>query len=610
MPTPQFGVRLLRFDNFELDLRTGELRKLGVRLRLQGQPLQVLAALLKRADDVVTLEELRALIWTTDTFVDFDHSLHNAVARLREVLGDSAERPRYIETLPRRGYRFIGQVEEVAPFEPPQRQLSRNGALRTQGSQDEPMATSGRPTDGASPLAESVAVLPFVNLSSHSENEFFADGITEDVIAHLAKIKALKVISRTSVMAFKKTDRSLREIAEKLGAATILEGSVRRDTNRVRIVAQLVDAATDEHIWSETYDRDLTDIFAIQTDVALNIANALRAELSKDEHTRVNRWPTYNLDAYDLYLRGRHWFFRYTEEGFQRTIVAMDGAIALDPSFAKAWACIAETHAEFCIEGFVGGSPEERIMLAKAAVARALEIDEALAEAHGILGLIRFVFDFDWVGAERELLKAIELCPGSAEVHDYYGWLCYSLERYDDALREVRRAQELDPMVTVSDVATTLLRAGRNEEALDEARRMVVIEPMSPRCHSIFGWALIFNGDHAAGVASLERSMALAPCSTLFQAQLGQAHALTGNLEKARTILEELHDRATREFVSPYHFAYVYAGLGEADSAIDWLERAYEGHSGFIFGVKGSFLFRNLRSHPRFESLLRRMHLA
>jgi hypothetical protein len=218
-------------------------------------------------------------------------------------------------------------------------------------------------------------------------------------------------------------------------SCTILEGSVRRDTNRVRIVAQLVDAATDEHIWSETYDRDLTDIFAIQTDVALNIANALRAELSKDERTRVNRWPTYNLDAYDMYLRGRHWFYRFTEEGFRRSIVALDGAIALDPRFARAWAGIAETHAEFCIEGFVGSSPEESIMQAKAAVGRALEIDQELAEAHGILGLIRFVFDFDWAGAEREFLKAIELCPGSAEVHDHYSWLCASLERYDDAMR-------------------------------------------------------------------------------------------------------------------------------------------------------------------------------
>ena len=254
--------------------------------------------------------------------------------------------------------------------------------------------------------------------------------------------------------------------------------------------------------------------------------------------------------------------------------------------------------------------PTESIALAKSAVAKALEIDEELAEAHGILGLIRFAFDFDWAGAEQELLKALELCPSHAQIHDYYGWLCYSLERYDDALREVRRARELDPIIIQSDVAATLLRADRNEEALDEARRMVMIESGSPRCNSMLGWALIFNGDHAAGIASLERSVALAPGLTMFQSQLGQAYAMTGNIEQARIILEELRDRATREFVSPYHFAYIHAGLGEADLAIDWLESAYEKRSGYIFGIKGSFLFRNLRGLPRFESLLRSMNLA
>jgi serine/threonine-protein kinase len=411
-------------------------------------------------------------------------------------------------------------------------------------------------------------------------------------------------------MVFKKSGLSLREISEKLGAASLLEGSVRRAGNRVRIVAQLVDAASDKHIWSETYDRDLTDIFAIQTDVALNIAIALRAELSKDERARVGRPPTYDLEAYDHYLRGRNWFYRYTEEGFRRSLVDFDAAIARDPGFALAWASIAETHAESCIQGFAGNSPGVTIRLARAAAVRALELDEELAEAHGISGLIRFAFDFDWPGAEREFLKVIELCPNSAEVHDHYSWLCASLGRYDDALREVRRARELDPLMIQSDVATTLLRAGRIEEALEEARRSLRDEPGAPRCHSILGWALIFHGDKAAGIASLEHAMALSPGATLFMSQLGQAYALTGNFERARAILEQLRDRATREFVSPYHLAYVHAGLGEADAAIDCLERAFEQRSGAIYGIRGSFLFKNLHSHPRFQSLLRKMNLG
>jgi len=459
------------------------------------------------------------------------------------------------------------------------------------------------------PPPASVAVLPFLNLSADAENEFFADGITEDVIAHLAKIRSLKVISRTSVMAFKKSDRSLREIGEKLGAATLVEGSIRRAGDRVRIVAQLVEAASDEHIWADTYDRYLTDIFAIQTDVALNIANALRAELSKDERTRVGQRPTYDIQAYELYLRGRNHFYRFSEEGFRSSLLDYDAAVARDPDFALAWASIAETHAESCISGFVGSSPEEAIRLAKAAAARALDIDQELAEAHGVSAFIRFVFDFDWLGAERDFLKAIDLSPGNADIHGHYSWMCGSLERHDDALREVRRARELDPLLIQSDVATALLRAGRIDEALEEALRSVHDEPGSPRCHSNLGWALIFKGDHAVGIASLERAVSLAAGAALFLSQLGQAYAMTGNAERAREILEQLRDRATREFVSPYHFAYVHAGLGEADAAIDWLECAFEKRSGAIYGIKGSFLFKNLRSHPRFVALLRRMNL-
>lgn len=610
MPVPAMPARVFRFDSFELDSRAGELRKSGTRLRLQGQPLQLLVILLESASVLVTREELKAQLWPADTFVDFDHSLYNAVARIREMLGDSAERPRYIETLSRRGYRFIGQVEEVKPVASATGHDKPGSATARDGVRASSALQPALSSDAIPLRPQSIAVLPFVNLSAESENEFFADGMTEDVIAHLAKIKALKVISRTSVMTFKKSDRSLREIGEKLGAATLLEGSVRRTGNRVRIVAQLVDAATDEHIWAETYDRDLTDIFAIQTDVALNIANALRAELSRDELTRLSRFPTSDLQAYDLYQRGRSCFYRYDAEGYRRGLMAFEGALARDPNFALAWASVAETHAGLCIDGFVDGSPDETIRLAKDAAAKAREIDEELAEAHCMAGLIRFVFEFDWADAEREFQRAIELSPGSAGTHVYYGWLCTSLERYDDALREYRIGRDLDPIVVQSGIATILLRSGRNEEALAEAQLAMRNDPEVPRCRSVLGWALIFCGDEAAGIAALEQATTLAPGTTLFLSQLGQAYAITGNVERAKEILDQLTDRATRENVSPYHFAYLHAGLGQADAAIDWLEQALEKRSGYIFGIRGSFLFRNLRNHPRFESLLRKMNLA
>jgi eukaryotic-like serine/threonine-protein kinase len=527
----------------------------------------------------------------------------SAIETMAAILHDKPEAPS------RRRHELSPSLDRVIA-----RCLEKERSARFQSARDlEFVLTTLTPAEtlhAVRPPTASVAVLPFSNLSADSENEFFADGITEDVIAHLAKIRSLKVISRTSVMAFKKSDRSLREIGEKLGAATVVEGSIRRAGNRVRIVAQLIDALTDEHIWADTYDRDLTDIFAIQSEVALNIANALRAQLSNDERARMVRQPTQDFAAYELYLRGRQWFCRFTEEGFRRSLIDYEAAVARDPSFALAWASMAQAYAEYCINGFAGGAPEDTIRNARAAAARALEIDGQLAEAHSISGFVRFVFDFDWPGAERDFLTAIELSPSSAEAHGYYSWLCTSLERYDDALREVRRARELDPILIQTDVATTLLRAGRIDEALEEARRSLRDDPAAPRAHSNLGWALIFRGDPAAGIASLEHASALSPESTLFMSQLGQAYAVTGNVERARKILQQLHDRAIHGFVSPYHFAYVYAGLGEADTAIDWLERAFERRSGAIYGIKGSFLFRNLRSHPRFKSLLQKMNLT
>jgi adenylate cyclase len=578
---------IYRFGPFELRERTRELYKNGIRLRVRPQPFQILLALLAGSGDIVSREELRRLLWSAETFVDFEHGLNTAIRELRGLLNDSAGEPRYIETLPRVGYRVIVPVTRVAPVH----------------------AAKEKEKNAATPVA-SVAVLPFVNLSTDPENELFADGITEDVITHLAKIKSLKVISRTSVMTFKKRDGGLREIGERLGASTLLEGSVRRAGTRVRIVAQLIDCATDEHLWAETYDRELTDIFGIQTDVALKIATALRAELSHDERSRVGRPPTDDFAAYELYLRGRNWFHQYTEEGFRRSLLDYHAAVDRDPGFALAWASIAWAHTELCIGGSVGKSPEEAIALAKKAATQALVIDPELGEAHGISALIQFAFDFDWEGAERSFLRAIELSPGSAEALQHYGWLCSSLGRHDDALRQLRRAREVDPLVIPTDVVTHLLRAGRIGEGLEEARKSAREQPGTPRCHSVLGWALIFSGEEAAGIASLERAVALSPGATLFLSQLGQACALGGDAKRARQILDEMHERSAREFVSPYHFAYVYAGLGEADAAIDCLERAFERRSGAIYGIKGSFLFRNLRDHPRFKSLLRRMNLS
>jgi TolB-like protein/Tfp pilus assembly protein PilF len=469
-------------------------------------------------------------------------------------------------------------------------------------------AGRGATDDGSGTVEPSVAVVPFLNLSPDPENEYFADGITEDVILHLSKIHALKVISRTSVMPFKKRGQSLREIGEKLGATTLVDGSVRRDGDRVRVVAQLVDAATDRHLWAETYDRELTDIFAIQTDVAFQIASALKAELSPDEQTRIRQEPTDDLRAYQLYLKGRHWFIHYTAPALRRAIEYFDRAVAVDPDYALAYAATGMAYAELAEDGAM--PPDIARRRATDAAARALRLDPTLSEAHCITAHLKSLWEFDWSGAEAGFRRAIELCPSSADAYDLFGRLCAALERYDEALTLQRRAQELDPLAHRIDVASTLLRAGRYEEAETEALRAVEFDPDHDRARATLGWACFQQGRHHEGLAELERAVALAPGGTQWTAQLGQAHATAGHAEAAREILQKLETRAKTDYVAPYHLAYIYTGLGEQEHAIGLLEQAFEERAGAIHGIKGSFLFAPLKEHPRFQALLAKMNLA
>ena len=464
---------------------------------------------------------------------------------------------------------------------------------------------------GEQARSPSVAVLPFRNLSADPENEFFADGITEDVIAQLSKIRSLKVISHTSVMQFKNQEKNLREIGATLQVATLLEGSVRRAGDRVRIVAQLIDAEADQHLWAETYDRQLTDIFAIQTDVALQIASALEAELSPEERKRIHRKPTSDVHAYQLYLQGRQCYSRYTGESIQKGIEYFRKAIAVDPDYALAHTGLALAYAELAAgEGGSALRPDLAHQEAKQAITRALALDSQLGEAHSVLALLKFTRDFDWAGAEREFKLALQLNPGAADIYDHYGWLCGALERWDEALALVTRAQELDPLMHRADVATTLLRAGRYPEALEAALRCVEYEPDFARGRSTLGWAYMKSGMPDQGVAELERAAALAPENVMYRAQLGQAYAMAGKTADAREMLRQLEQLSEKRFVSPYHMAYVYTGLGEADRAMDLLEQAFEERAGSVYGIKGSFLFTTLHSHPRFQALLRQMNLA
>jgi len=471
---------------------------------------------------------------------------------------------------------------------------------------DEPTADPGEPKrvapgagDGAG--NPSVAVIPFLNLSPDPDNEYFADGITEDVIAHLSKIHALKVISRTSVMPFKERGRSLREIGATLGATTLVDGSVRRDGDRVRIVAQLVDAETDRHLWAETYDRDLTDIFSIQTDVALHIATALRAELTTDERRRIGREPTRDLQAYQLYLKGRQAFIGFTPGSLRQAIDYFERATRRDPSYALPHAALAMAYAELAEAGAT--ATDVARSRATEAAREALRLDPGLCEAHCAMAYIKLLWELDWPGAEAAFRRAIELCPNSADAWDLFGRMYAALERYDEAIEMQRRAQELDPLAHRLDVASTLLRAGRYAEAGAEAARAVEVDPEHDRARATLGWAHLKEGRVDEGLAELERAVALSPEDTQWPAQLGQALALTGRADEAREMLHRLEERGA----TPYHLAFVHTGLGDHERALDMLEQAFEKRAGAIYGVRGSFLLAPLKPHPRFQALLARM---
>lgn len=465
-------------------------------------------------------------------------------------------------------------------------------------------------SDASLPMrSASVAVLPFRALGAVGDDACFADGVTEDVVAHLSRIGALRVIARTSVKRARERHGTPREIGAALGVATVLDGSVRRAGDRVRIVAQLVDAASDRQLWAETYDREISDIFAIQTDVALRIADALRAELTPDEHARVRRAPTANLHAYRLFLQGREHFIRYTIPEITCAIEHFDAAVASDPAFALAHAYVAMANTELMEVGGIAADVARRRALDGAA--RALALAPELGEAHCAMAYAMALHELDWGGAEREYRRAIALSPGNSEAYDLYGRLCAGVGRFDEAIALLEQARTLDPLAHRLDLATVLIRAGRYADAVRLAEDAVAFDPGHDRARATLGWAYHHDGRRADGIAELERAVAVAPENTMWLAQLGEAYGLAGAPVRAREVLHELEARAAAGgYVSPYHMAYVHTGLGETERALDWLERAVAQRAGPAYGIKGSFLFAPLREHPRFQALLREMRLA
>jgi TolB-like protein len=563
---------LVRFGAFELDKQAGELRKDGTLVRLQEQPLQILQALLERPGAIITREELQHKIWPSDTFVDFGHGINNAINRLREALGDTADTPRYVETLPRRGYRFIGRIERETP------------------------------------RFRSLAVLPLENLSRDPEQEYFVEGLTEALITTLAKIGELRVVSRTSAVLYKGARKSLREIARELEVDTIVEGTVLRVGDRVRITAQLIDAQREAHLWAESYDRHLRDVLDLHSELAQAIAREVQVKLTPREEAELAQAHRVDPHAYEWYLKGRYHWNRRSRVGLPKGVQCFQAAIAKDPTYAAAYAGLAD-----CLTGlhsYCLMAPADSGAQAKELATRALELEPGLGEAHASVGWVKTWYDYDFVGAEREFERCIELNPRYATGHQWYAFYLSLMGRYEEAYAEIKRALRLDPLSIVIQWSLGFIYwNGRlYDQAIDQLEATLELDPNYAPAHATLAWAYRCKAQPEASVAAALKAVECATGASFYLAFLGEAYAAAGKQDEGEKLLDQLQVLSKQQYVTTYHTGRIYACLGKIDEAFAWWETAYRERASWLISLKTDPMLDDLRSDSRYQDLLRRMN--
>jgi TolB-like protein/DNA-binding winged helix-turn-helix (wHTH) protein/Flp pilus assembly protein TadD len=621
--------RVLKFGVFEVDLEAGELRKSGMRQKLAGQPFRVLQLLLERPQEIVTREELQQRIWPKDTVVDYDLALKKAVNRVREVLGDSAESPHFIETIPRKGYRFIAPVSgngaahsvakaptTEATTETPQ--SSRNLYFRIVLALGTAALLLGviaarswwrRSGTSAAPQIRSLAVLPMENLSADPAQEYFSDGMTDALITDLAQISSLKVISRTSSMQYKQTKKSLPEISHELNVDGIIEGTVQRSGDHVRITAQLIHGPSDKHLWAESYERDLRDVLALENDVARAISQEIQIKLSPEQSALQSKLRPIDPDAYLLYLKGRYLWNNRDPQALKTAIAYFQQAVEKDPNQPLLYSGLASGYV--LLGQYDVLQPKEVFPRARSAATKALQLDETLAEAHNALAAVDD-YEWDWPGAEREFRRAIELNPGDATSHQWYAELSSEvLGQHEEAIAEIKKAQSLDLLSPIINTIAgrILLFAGRRDEAIQQLRSTLEMNPNFAPVHFVLGNAYLQEGLTQEAVQEFQAATALSPSRTRYTGALACAYGRAGRSSEARKLLNRLIVLSKSGYVSSVDIAWVYAGLGEKDEAFASLEKAYDEHDPKLRWLKTEPIFEGLRSDPRFQNLIRRVGL-
>jgi TolB-like protein/DNA-binding winged helix-turn-helix (wHTH) protein/Flp pilus assembly protein TadD len=628
----------LRFGVFEADLRSGELTKRGLRLRLQDQPFQVLAILLEKPGELVTREELSSRLWGK-TVVDFDHGLNKAINKIREALGDSAENPRFVETVARRGYRFLAEVTPVpviddkpseadpqsrvppAPASVPDATQERDSSKRV--SPHVPWHRIGASSalvlaavvagilyfQERSPRIRSLAVLPLASLSNDTSQDYFADGMTEELITDLGQISSLRVISRTSAMTYKGVNKPLPQIARELNVEAVVEGSVLRSGERVRITAQLIGVPNERHLWAHSYEGDLRDTLLLQNNVARAIAEQVKATLNREEEAALNNSRPVNTEAYEAYLKGRYFWNKRTGDDLTKAIDYFSHAIETDPRYARAYSGLADSYALLGDWEYGVLSPQDAFPKAKAAATKALSLDDRLGEAHTSLAFTLDLFEWDWKSAEREYQRAIVLNPGYATTHHWYAWHLIVLGRNDEGIAELKKAQSLDPLSLIisADLADALCIAHRYDESVQQSRKTLEMDSNFAVAHYQLGQALEQKHMHEEAIGEFQRALALSGGNITFNANLAYSYALAGRPEEARRIVKELEARQSDQSSTDANIALVYVGLGDAVQAMSWLNKAYSAR--FNPSILARPAFDPLRSDARFQDLLRRIGL-
>jgi len=632
---------VVRFGTYEFSAQSGEVRKSGVRIRIQQQPLKLLETLLERPGEVVSREDLRSRLGPTEGFGDFDQAVNIAIAKLRNALGDSAENPRYIETLPKRGYRFIADVSVVHAAAATDRPGAAAEDSPTAGQREgarlpvAPAVPTGRlrpmpwmiialslalplliisvwlirSREGPPKGIRSLAVLPLENFSGDPSQDYFADGMTDELITDLAQISALRVISRSSVMVYKGVRKPLPQIARELNVDAVVEGSVERSGEQVRITAQLIQAPADKHLWAQSYEGNLRDALALQKTVARAIAEEIRIEVTPREQAALKTAKAINPDAYEEYLKGRYFWNKRTAVGLTKALDHFNQSISKDPNYAAAYSGLADTYALLGDWQYAVMTPREALPKAKAAAMKALQLDDSLSEAHTSLAFCLDGFDWNFEAAGKEFRRAIELNPGYATAHHWYAWHLILLGRSNEAVAEMRKAANLDPLSLIinADLAELLLIAHFPDESIQQSRKTIEMDAGFAMAHNQLAQGYLQKQMRSEAITELQDAIRLSDGSPTCKANLARAYAASGKNAEAVGLMNGLKKRSKPGYSYNSEIATIYAALGDNDQAMAWLEKGYDER--FNPGVLLRPGFDPLRSDPRFQELLRRIGL-